>query len=52
VLQQRHADSHHDGALDLVAAGQRVEDAAGIDDVTTRLTRKRAISGCQVTSTK
>ena len=32
VLEQRHADSHHDRALDLVAAGQRVEDAARVDD--------------------
>jgi len=31
VLQQRHSDSHHDGALDLVPAGERIENAAGID---------------------
>ena len=32
VLEQRHADAHHDRALDLVAAGQRIEDSAGVDD--------------------
>ena len=31
VLQQRHANSHHDRALDLVAASQRIDDATGID---------------------
>src|SRR5207302_5315593 len=32
VLEQRHADSHYDCALDLVPAGQRIENATGIDD--------------------
>ena len=32
VLQQRHADSHHHRALDLVPAGQRINDAAPIHD--------------------
>ena len=32
VLEQRHADSHHHRTLDLVAAGQRIENAPRIDD--------------------
>ena len=52
VLEQRHADSHHHRAFDLVAAGQWIDDAPASMTVTTRLTRSRAISGCHVTSTK
>ena len=32
VLEERHANPHHDCALDLVPAGQRVDDAPSIDD--------------------
>src|ERR1700680_931991 len=31
-LRTAHADAHDDGAFDLVAPGEWVEDAAGIDD--------------------
>ena len=31
VFQKRHADSHHDRAFDLVASGERIDNAAGID---------------------
>ena len=32
VLQQRHADAHYYRALDLIAAGERIDNLAGIDD--------------------
>ena len=32
VLEERHADAHHDRAFDLVARRVRVEDPAGVDD--------------------
>ena len=31
VFEQRHADAHHQGALDLVAAGAGVDDAPTVD---------------------
>src|SRR5947199_10431694 len=32
VLEESHADSHHDRTLDLVAPSQWIQDAAGIDN--------------------
>src|SRR5262249_21351460 len=32
VLEESHADAHDDGALDLVSAGEGIDDAAGVHD--------------------
>ena|ERR1700722_11718670 len=52
VFEQGHADTHYDCALDWVAACHGLRICPTSMTLTTRLTRRRAISGCQVTSAK
>ena len=49
---QRHADAEHHAADDLAAGGLGIDDPAGGDGVTTRVTRTTPSSSSTRTSTK